>query len=374
MSRIRLFASPLVLAMALAACAPDPETRFADAQEAFAANDFRGARVSLIAGLKDQPGNHEMRLLLAQAQIALGDGEGAATSLGTLPEAMRNDPRFQALTIESDFLRGRYRQGLQLAEAYRGAGRELLLARAYLLLGDPEAASRSFSAGLERGDASADHLAEYALFTLREGDVERATELLEAAKKADPTSLVVLLANGEIASQAGRDEVALNAFREASERYPNSLDAKLAYASALGANGHVKEAEAIAAKIVEGGTTADDATLILARAAAQKGDWPKVRRLLQRYSGSGPIDHRLLYANALLEEGMMPLAIAELSPLRTRSPENPAVRRLHAEALVRAGDLASALEDLEWLASRPDSTELDRQRWSMAQRDAGIGQ
>ena len=77
----------------LSACGFAPEEKFAEAKASFAANDYAGAKVYLVSALKEAPGDEEMLLLLAETQIAMGDGEGALASLVRLHKSSKLSTR-----------------------------------------------------------------------------------------------------------------------------------------------------------------------------------------------------------------------------------------------------------------------------------------
>lgn len=361
-------------ALLLAACGSSPEEHFATADAAMVENDYQAARVALLAGLQDDPTRHDKRIALARVLTDLGDGLGAASQLDRLPSDLRESEEVLELRAETEILRGRYREALRLANKLELGPAALLKARAYIALGEGNEARSVFASAASDKSPNSDLLAEYALFELREDNSERALELLKRAQVADPDSLVVLLAAGEIASSTGDNRSALDAFSHAAKIYPSSVQARLAHASALGAVGQTEAAREIAEDLAPGGQSASEAALILARSAAEQEDWAQVRQLLQPYSGTGSSDHRILYANALIEQGLTGLALAELAPLRTRAPDNRAIRRLLAEAKVREGLLVQALEDLEWLARQPEATQIDRDRLALARRELGDSQ
>jgi uncharacterized protein HemY len=70
--------------LALAACADSPAESLAKAKAEFAAHDYATARIHIAAALETDPKNSEMLLLQARTLIALGDGDGAGTTLGKL--------------------------------------------------------------------------------------------------------------------------------------------------------------------------------------------------------------------------------------------------------------------------------------------------
>ena len=362
---------PTFSALLLAACGSSPEEHFAAADAAIVENDYQAARVALLAGLRDDPTRHDRRITLVRVLIDLADGVGAAAQLDRLPAKVKERDEVLVLRAETDILRGRYRDALRLADKLEPGPGALLKARAHMALGELDEARAAFDEGASGKQPDPDLLAEYGLFELRDGNVERAAGLIDRATAADADSLVVLLAQGEFASSQGDTNSARDAFSRAAEMFPSSVQARLAYASALGASGQTEAARDIAEDLAPGGQSASEAALILARSAAEQDDWAQVRQLLQPYSGTGPSDHRILYANALIEQGLTGLALAELAPLRTRAPDNRAIRRLLAEAKVREGLIAEAIEDLEWLAAQPDATQIDRERLALARRESG---
>lgn len=103
--RLVIFAS---LALGLAGCTPAPETLFAEGKEAFQAHDYTTAWLQLEEGLKQQPGDTEMQLLLVSTFLKIGEGERANTRLQALPADLRTAPRLKLMQAEADILRGKF--------------------------------------------------------------------------------------------------------------------------------------------------------------------------------------------------------------------------------------------------------------------------
>lgn len=75
-SKSAIFGAALALALPLAACSGDvgADENFRVGKEAFAANRFADAKLALAAGLASDPDAMDMRLLLANAKLRLGEG------------------------------------------------------------------------------------------------------------------------------------------------------------------------------------------------------------------------------------------------------------------------------------------------------------
>ncbi|MBX7496037.1 tetratricopeptide repeat protein [Qipengyuania sp. 6B39] len=375
MSRIRLFASPIVLAMALAACAPDPETRFADAQAAFAANDFRGARVSLIAGLKDQPGNHEMRLLLAQAQIALGDGEGAATSLAALPAEWTDDPRVLLARGEAEVLRGRFDEAVAAVEPLETGAADRIRALAAIGKEDFAAAAEAFAAGAAREPVDAKLLASYARFELAHGNRDKAGALLDRAIETDSKLVEAYLVRAELLAANNDLASSLMAYDKALDLHPGNFDGRLGKAGILARLGRYDDAAVLAEGLAE--EAPDDRALafVNARVARGRREWETVRATLQ------PLEDELraeagmaaLYGEALIELGQPAVGLGVLEPELRRQPNARPIRRLVARAQLAARDAAGALATIRPLATRPDATPDELKLAAAAAKATGSG-
>lgn len=358
MIRTKIACTGLILAASLAACAPDPDTSFANARQAFAANDYRAARVALVSGLRERPDNHEMRVLLARAQVALGDAQGAAATLAKLPAAMAKRSDVAILAGETAVLRGQFDEANRLVANIDTASADRIRALAAIGLGQPEAAAEAFATGAQRDLQDAGLLASYARFSLVQGDPAMADSLVGRALKLDPRLVEAYLVRADIMLSGNKLPGAMAAFERALDLHASNFDARVGKASVLVQLGRIAEAKAIAAEL-SNETAADNAVVYLdARIAAREGDWAKVRSLLQPLEAELRDDPAmpLIYGEALVKLDQPALALGILEPELVRQPGSRALRRLVANAQFASNDAATALATIRPLASRPDAT------------------
>lgn len=361
------------IALALAACSPSAESSFADGRAAFEEHDFRTARVALIAGLKEQPGNAEMRALLARTQIALGDGEGAAATLAPLTAEQKAQPGFAALIGETAVLRGQYDAALKAVDGLELASADRVRALAHLGKKDMEGVAAAFAAGAARQPPDARLLADYSRFVLASGDIAKAQELADQAVAADGTSIEALLARARLAEVRADPATALRAYDAVLERHSANFEARLRKAGLLILLDRTKEARPLVASLYEENSKNRDVDYLRARLAAADGKWKEARDILQPYEEDmrqmGP--QRVTYGEALLEMGLPSQALGLLEPMYRANGNSRELRLLVARARLEAKDAAGALEVIEPLANRADATATELAVATSAAKAAG---
>lgn len=346
------------LALALAACSPSAETSFADGKAAFEQHDFRTARVALIAGLKEQPGNLAMRSLLAQTQIALGDGEGAAVTLNTLTAEQKAQPEFATLIGETAVLRGQFDEAIKAVEGLEIAPADRVRALASIGKKDMAGAVAAFAAGAERKPDDARLLAAYSRFVLASGDVTMAQELADRAVAADGNSIEALMARATLAEARGDAGLALRSYDAVLKRHPANFDARVGKAGLLIALERFEVAKPMVAALYGENSESREVAYLRARVAASDGKWKEVRDLLQPYEADmrqwGPL--RVTYGEALLELGLPSQALGMLEPMLRSEGGSRKLRLLVARARLDAQDAAGALKAIEPVVARSDAT------------------
>lgn len=100
--------------LALAGCADTPADSLAKAKAEFAAHDYATARIHIAAALETEPRNPEMLLVQAKTLIALGDGDGAGTTLDKLAGGKPLSGEQAELAAEAALLRNVPDQALKL--------------------------------------------------------------------------------------------------------------------------------------------------------------------------------------------------------------------------------------------------------------------
>lgn len=334
----------LTLALPLAACAGEggADENFRAGKEAFAANRFVDAKRALAAGLAHDPDAMDMLLMLAQTKLRLGDSEGAIAALKALPADIQQGEEVRMLRAEALMLGRKYKEAVAGLDGLTGSHADYIRALSALGQGDLPTARTAFERGAETSPVDPRLLAEYGLFELRQGDLTRAMQFVERANRAAPIELSVLLAMGELAINDSRINDAVSAYGKAVDLYPDSIVSRVAFADALGAAGRMDEAEAVVRAAVGEAKATGDAAFILAKIAAQRGDWQKVRELMQPLSGKGLPDQRVLYARSLQELGLNNLAIAEIEPIAKSLPSSHRAFVVLSSAYRAEGDSVNA--------------------------------
>lgn len=340
--------------LALSACADRPEESFAKAQAAYAAHDYSAARVLVAAALSGKPGDQAMLLLQAKALLALGDGEGAGTALAKLVGTGPAKGELAELSAEAALLRQVPDLAVKFLDGATGAEADRLRAVAALQKGDAAAAGSHFANAVDQG-GNARVFADYARFRLMAGDVAGAIDMVGRAEKADPDALDTLLIGGQLAIQRGDLKRALETYQRARKVYPSSLAAMLGEAATLGDLGRNAEMKAVLAKAASAAPSDPAVAYLSARSAIASKDWGAARAAVQPVEAKLPQSDplRVLYGESLLRLGQNELAIAQLSPIARAQPNNRVAMRLLAEAQLAVGDARAAAATLRPIADQP---------------------
>ncbi len=350
-----------ILALILTACGLSPEERFQRATEAFSENRFNEARLDLASVLKEDGANTAALELLARTQLQLGDGEGAVATLGRLVEAGRTPGDLQTLLAEAELLRGNFNDAMTALS-------ELL---AQIGLGDKEAAGKTFERGLSLPGQRSRLLADYALYSLGMGSSEQAVQLAAEARAADPVGLDPLIASARVAQAGGKLADALAFYEQAVQNWPESRHALLGRVGMLGDIGRMDEARPLIEALATQTPGDPDVIYLLARLAAEDGDWQQVRERLQLLQSREDNRLELLYSRALLELDLPEQALPRLTTLLRRSPQSITARRLLAQAQLNTGNAGDAFNTLQPLAASARASARDLALFADTARAAG---
>lgn len=320
------------LALALAACGISPEERFERAEQAMAEHRFSEARLDLGTLLQANAADPKVLELMARAQLQLGDGAGARSTLDRLQATGTIPDDFTLLLAEAMLLQGEYEGALAAGTALESAEGLRIAALAHLQQGGVDMAALTFARGaLAQGDRSR-LLADYARFVHLRGDSERGQQLAQQALDIDPQGLDPLVAAAMIHQDSGELDAALVLYEEAQRQWPDSRAALLGRIGVLGDLGQV---DAIRPMIEEGAQRFPgdyEIAYLQARLLAEDGDWAGVRRMLQADEASGDPRRQLLYARALVELNLPEQALPRLNALQRRMPDNGEVQDLLSRA------------------------------------------
>ena len=359
--------------LALSACGATPAEKYERAQEAFAANEFKSARLDLISALQEDPQNSGMNVLLARTLIALSDGEGANSALERLSDADSASDEVRLLRGEADVLRGRFDAAIETVEGIYTASADRVRGLAYIGLEDTEKAAEAFAAGEAREGVHAPLYASYARFELARGNVGKAREYADAAIKADPKLVDARLAAGRVASAESRFQDALTHYDVALELNDGNFDGRLGRSGILAELGQLDEARDIAAGLSSEAPNDTRITFLLGKIDAAAGNWEEVRARLQGVEGelkTAP-DMQVVYGEALLRLGQVAQSRSLLEPLLSRFSGSRKLRVLIAEAQLQSSDANSALATIKPLVVRPDATPAELSLAAMAAKASG---
>lgn len=365
----RLLCASLVVA--LGACTPAPETLFAEGEAAFQVHDYRTARIQLSEGLKQQPDNQAMQVLLVRTFLKLGEGERADLSLRELPPEVRGQQAVRLLQAETDVLLGRFDQALAGLSGIERAAADRLSALAHIGKGEIASAVERFEAGAKREEASALLLATYARFEFMRSNWNKADDLSTAALKLDPQLIEGMLVRADLLERRNELAESRAVFQKVLRIHSANFDARLGHARVLAAMGEGREALEIAQGLQAEEPDSVAVASVRAAVAAQKKDWASVRSVLQPYESGLPTqaDAAFLYGEALVELGLPGQAVIHLGPLFERQPGWRKLRVTYAHALNENAEPEKALALMRPLAERPDAAPRElRLATSIAQR------
>lgn len=344
-----LFLSALMLP--LSACGETPAERLAQAQEAFAREDYRAARVALSAALREAPGDTAMLTLLARTQLRMRDPEGAEKSLAQLAGKLPAQEHAQ-LRAELLLLQGHAAEALRaLVPTDRSATAWRLRAAAWLAQGEGDRAADAFVHGMAAG-RDVRLATDYARYLLQSGHLDEAKGVHRQMRGFAPDAFETIVLEGDLAVAQGQAEQATAAFRRASELFPQRPEPLLALARQLVASGKTKEAMALVERADELAGESPEVIETYVQLLAAKGDWAKVRATL--LSGEASLDPTsslgLTYGEALLRLGQPEQARSLFARARLLRPRDPYVGYMLGEAQLATKDPVAAWRTLKPLS------------------------
>ncbi len=341
-------------ALALSGCGDSPADAFAKARSEYAAHRYSAARLHLVSGLEEEPGNRAMQLLQARTLIAMGDGDGAGGVLDRVAGGAARSGELAQLSAEAALLRNQPDAVTGYLGADGSSEAERLRAIAAIQQGKPDTARAAFERAIA-GDPNPRVLTDYGRFLLVAGEGEKTRTLLAQAVKLAPDSFDVLMLRGQIASIDGDLAGALDAYSKASKSYPENRAALVAHASVLGDLGRAAEMKPLLERLTAFAPDDPSVVWLRARSAQLAKDWEGVRSAVQPQEARLAVTHpaRIPYGEALLRLGNPQLAAAQLEPILRAQSNNRTVARLLAEAKLAGGDSVGARAVLTQFAGDP---------------------
>lgn len=346
--------------LTLSACGVTPAESLAKAKTELTRHEYVAARVYLASYLGANPADRAARLLQAKTLLALGDGDGAQAELVKLANGQPPTGELAELSAEAALLRSAPDAAVQLLGSLGTAEAHRLLALAALQKQDVAGAQKQFEAAIAAG-GNARSFADYARFHLMTGAVAEAQDMAARAAKADPDGIDTLLVQGQLTVRSGDLAKALQIYERAAKLYPVSLAAITGQAAVLGDLGRIDEMDKLVERASAIAPKNPALAFLKARSAAARGDWAKVRDVVQPIEGElAPFDPlRVVYADALLHLGLREQAIAQLQSLVKAMPQNGDAARVLANAMLGNGDAKGALAVIRPLADSPAARSAD---------------
>ncbi len=359
-----LFTSPL------AACGALSSDPMDEAREALVAQEYHEAREHVLGALQDDPISIEALTLLAQIQLAMGQGGEALLTLGRLREAGASGQAITRIEAEAMLQTGEFQQAFAMLEGDTTAEASRLRALAAAMAGNDAEAAQHFLAGRDADGDKRKLFTATASFHLARGDADAARFAVGQAQLLAPAAIETLFVSARLAELDNRPDLASRAYLAILEREPNDRPAMLGAIRELDKLGRVDVLTPIIARGRQAYPTDIEFIYLDASLMGFGGNWAGARDLLQQYE-SDVANHnnaRSLYGQALLELGQYEQAWAQLAPLNRRDPDNATHARIHTKILLALGEYAKARQVIAPILRGPNASDLDRE---LAERAAG---
>lgn len=363
---------PFLALGALASCGEGPDTLFARAQQEFAAENYRQARVDVSAALRKRPDDRAMLTLLIETQLRLGDPDGVDAAIARLERAGGKGAVAARWRAEAALLHHDPKAALALLGEDASPQAARVRAEAYLAQGDDAAARTAYERGIAAG-GDVRLAASYARYLLLDGDLDRAAGVIARMQASAPRAYETLVAAGDLASAQGRDDAAGAAYRKAVDAFPDRIAPMLALANHYDELGKLDEAS----KLVEqAGSVAPDAPEVeemRIQILSEQGEWEAIRKALQSRESTLDAGSALSmsYGEALLRLGHPEQARAIFRRAVLVLPGNPYSRMMLGEAQLATGDAQAAWTTLAPLAASTLARPEVLDRAAKAARGAG---
>jgi tetratricopeptide (TPR) repeat protein len=320
----------------------------------------RTARIEFLNAIKSNPNDARLRLLQAEAYLALRDGGSALAEVDRTRKlgasvAATAHLRAHALLLQGEPERAAaeaLRAG-PAASAYAGWVRGLALMKA----GDNEGAAAAFDAAFAAAPSDHRTWTAFVRFRRSNGDSAGAIQAADRAVALNPRSVEALTLRGELTRSQYGLRAALPWFNRALEIDPNDVTALLERAATMGDSGEATAMLADTRKVLSLAPGNRMAFFLQATLAARAGNFRLSKSLLQRTGGAFDDEPAgMLLASAIdYQTGSVGQAIVRLERLAALQPDNRKARRLLAAAQWRLGDASATVAALRPLADRPDA-------------------
>jgi putative PEP-CTERM system TPR-repeat lipoprotein len=367
-ARPRVFATALACSvLALGACDPrggSVDSMVKRAQEHRAAGSIRASIIELKNALQKDGQNGNVRMLLGEAFIDVGDGNSAEIELRRARELGAPAARTALLQGEVKILQGRFDQVLRentVNDADPAEARAAVLAlraRAHLGLGQRVQTEQALKAALELDPKSVDALVTLARVAQATNNPGAAADYLARAAAVAPKDIRVLAVQGDRAFAAKDFSGAENHFREILKQRKDDVaayNAQLGVARAQVASGNLKDAVARLTAMLKVSPN-DPATNYLRALAAYQSKEYQTAKTHSEVALRTARNHRpsmFIAGAANYALGQYEQAFRHLSTYVHEVPGNLEARKLLAATQMRMGQADKAVGTLQAATRQP---------------------
>ena len=339
---------------------PDPAHALADAGKTLAAGNYHAAKRNAQIAVNAAPRLAAAHLMLARAELELGEGLAAEAALGRARQLGMPAAGLHQLLARARLLQGDATGAL--AEAGRAGARyaddaDLVRAQALAAGGDRVGAAAALAAIIARSPRDARAWTALGRLKLGAGAMGAAADAAATAVRLAPGEPAALTLQGEVVRARFGLVAALPWFAAAVGRDAYYLPALIEQAATLGDAGRYTDALAATRKALVA-APGNPAALYLQAVIAARAGHPALARRLLAAGGQGveALPGALLLGGSIdAVEGRYEAAAARWRRLVAIQPMNGVARRLLAAALLRSHDDAGALDVLRPAALRGDA-------------------
>ncbi|MEP2100939.1 MAG: tetratricopeptide repeat protein [Parasphingorhabdus sp.] len=353
--------SLLAISLALGACSTGNDDPMAEAEAAFAENDYRGARIYLMSALKENSADPAANLLYGKTLLRLGDGVAAEAAFKKLSNITQYQAEVQGLMAHALLLRNMPERALTLTENPNPQHASLaywVKAQALLALDRKEEAVAALTDGLTAVPNDPRLLALRGNYEVDQRNISEARRTAALALKYGPDNLDALLLSGQLALMRQDLQVAKATFDKALELHPDSITPLFSVAAVNADLGNAKDAKANLKRILELAPGHPMALFLMAKIAFDDGDIDRAHALIQ---GAGETlndvpGSALLRGEIAYLQGNHEQAIERLRKFLVDMPGHVQGTIVLGSALEAAGNEAEAYQLVKPAAQRANAT------------------
>ena len=361
----------LAIAVAtLAGCAKnDASSYMASAKSYFAKRDYKAAVVEVKNALQREPENGEARLLLATVLMETGDPAGAEAEVRKAIVAGAPEDRTYPLLARALGAQGEFKKltaelgDRKLSTPAARVQVALALAGAAAAQGDLRRATNLVNTALGEDPANAQGLLLKATLAARSGNVDEAQALADTVLKNAPNDEEALMIKAQIAVASGDNDAGQRLYEQAIAAHPDAMGARFALVTLAVSTRKFDVAKAQVAKMMEKHANDFRSVYSDALVSYSTGDSAHAHEAIDRVLAGRPDHLPSVFLSGLIDfqRGSNAAAESSLRKVLARAPEDTNAGRVLSMVYLKEGRAADALEVLKPVLQRnPDNAVLLR--------------